>query len=138
MGANGDRYDDIVIGEAMADLAQHGKTPHDIQKFSLDRFDSYYQHLFLWQHAKQELVGAYRLGFTDQILKQYGPKGLYTNQLFRFKPEFVQQLSTAIEFGRSFIRSEYQKKLSNLLFLWKAVGAPAHRGQGVQGLRLGA
>ncbi|MHC4717236.1 MAG: lysophospholipid acyltransferase family protein, partial [Planctomycetota bacterium] len=88
----------------------------------LDRFDSYYRHLFLWQHDKQELVGAYRLGLTDEILKQYGPKGLYTNQLFRFKPEFVQQLSTAIEFGRSFIRSEYQKKLSNLLFLWKAVG----------------
>jgi putative hemolysin len=88
----------------------------------LDRFDSYYRHLFLWQHAKQELVGAYRLGFTDEILKQYGPKGLYTNQLFRFKPEFVQQLSTAIEFGRSFIRVEYQKKLSNLIFLWKAVG----------------
>lgn len=88
----------------------------------LDRFDSYYRHLFLWQHAKQELVGAYRLGLTDEILKQYGPKGLYTNQLFRFKPEFLQKLSTAIEFGRSFIRSEYQKKHSNLLLLWRAVG----------------
>ena len=40
MGANGDRHDDIVIGEAMADLAQHGETPHNIQKFRLDRFGS--------------------------------------------------------------------------------------------------
>jgi hypothetical protein len=28
----------------------------------LDSFDSYYLHLFLWNHASGELVGAYRLG----------------------------------------------------------------------------
>ncbi len=88
----------------------------------LDRFDSYYYHLFLWNHARRELIGAYRLGLTDEIIEQYGPRGLYTNQLFRFKPEFIQYLSTAIELGRSFIRAEYQRKLNSLMLLWKGVG----------------
>ena len=88
----------------------------------LDQFDSYYHHLFLWNHAKRELIGAYRLGLTDEIIERYGPRGLYTNQLFRFKPEFIRYLSTAIELGRSFIRAEYQRKLNSLMLIWKGVG----------------
>ena len=34
----------------------------------LDRFDRYYWHLFAWNHARQEVVGAYRLGVTPEIL----------------------------------------------------------------------
>ena len=90
--------------------------------FDLDRFDSYYRHLFLWNNARQELIGAYRLGLTDEILKRYGPQGLYTNQLFRFKPEFIHHLSTAMEMGRSFIRPEYQRKLNSLMLLWRGIG----------------
>jgi putative hemolysin len=88
----------------------------------LDRFDQDYYHLFLWDRAANQLVGAYRLGLTDRILADHGPKGLYTNQLFRFKPEFVRRLSHAIEFGRSFIRPEYQKKFNSLMLLWKGIG----------------
>lgn len=88
----------------------------------LDRFDDYYLHLFLWNHAASELVGAYRLGLVDHILRQLGPKGLYTSELFRYKPEFVSQLSRAIEFGRSFIRSEYQKKYNSLILIWRGIG----------------
>lgn len=88
----------------------------------LDRFDDYYLHLFLWNHAASELVGAYRLGLVDQILHQFGPKGLYTSALFRYKFEFVSQLSRAIEFGRSFIRSEYQKKHNSLMLIWRGIG----------------
>jgi putative hemolysin len=91
-------------------------------EIDLDRFDSYYHHLFLWNHAKRELIGAYRLGLTDEIIDRYGPQGLYTNQLFRFKPEFMRYLSTAIELGRSFIRAEYQRKLNSLMLLWRGVG----------------
>jgi putative hemolysin len=88
----------------------------------IDRFDTYYQHLFLWHVPRQELVGAYRLGLTDQILADKGPTGLYTHQLFKFKPEFIEHLRHAIEFGRSFIRSEYQKKFHSLMLLWKGIG----------------
>jgi len=88
----------------------------------LDQFDTYYLHLFLWNQQQRELVGAYRLGLTDQILKHYGPAGLYTNQLFRYKPEFLGRLNNSIEVGRSFIRSEYQKKFSSLKLIWRGIG----------------
>lgn len=89
----------------------------------LDRFDAYYLHLFLWNHASGELVGAYRLGLSDAIMKLYGVQGLYTNQLFRYKPALLEQLNRSIEFGRSFIRPEYQKKFNSLMLLWKGIGA---------------
>ncbi len=93
------------------------------QSIDLDRFDDYYLHLFLWNHATSELVGAYRMGLVDHILHQYGPKGLYTSELFHFKPAFVDQLTHAIEVGRSFIRSEYQKKYNSLILIWRGIGA---------------
>jgi putative hemolysin len=89
----------------------------------LDRFDDHYQHLFLWNHASDELVGAYRLGLTDIILAHCGTRGLYTNQLFRYKPALLKRLTCAIEFGRSFIRHEYQRKFNSLMLLWKGIGA---------------
>jgi putative hemolysin len=89
----------------------------------LDRFDAYYLHLFLWNHASGELVGAYRLGLSDVIMRVYGVQGLYTNQLFRYKPALLEQLNRSIEFGRSFIRLEYQKKFNSLMLLWKGIGA---------------
>ncbi|MEJ2473565.1 MAG: lysophospholipid acyltransferase family protein [Desulfobacterales bacterium] len=89
----------------------------------LDRFDAYYRHLFLWNHASGELVGAYRLGLSDAIMRVYGVQGLYTNQLFRYKPALLEQLNRSVEFGRSFIRPEYQKKFNSLMLLWKGIGA---------------
>jgi putative hemolysin len=88
----------------------------------LDRFDQNYRHLFLWNHAADELVGAYRLGLTDRILAEHGMSGLYTSQLFRFKSGLFQRLQVSIEFGRSFIRPEYQKKFNSLMLLWKGIG----------------
>ena len=91
------------------------------KSIDLDEFDGHYLHLFLWNHRQRELVGGYRLGFTDQILRRYGPQGLYTNQLFRFKPEFLERLTCSIECGRSFVRSEYQKKFNRLTLIWKGI-----------------
>jgi putative hemolysin len=89
----------------------------------LDRFDAHYLHIFLWNQAMGELVGAYRLGLTDVILQSRGAHGLYTNQLFRYKSALLKRLTRAIEFGRSFIRLEYQRKFNSLLLLWKGIGA---------------
>jgi hypothetical protein len=88
----------------------------------LDHFDAHYIHLFLWNHTTSEVVGAYRLGLVDRILEDFGPKGLYTNTLFRFKPDFMSRLPPAIEFGRSFIRPEYQKKFNCLVLIWRGIG----------------
>ncbi|MBW2611438.1 MAG: lysophospholipid acyltransferase family protein [Deltaproteobacteria bacterium] len=102
-------------------------TYRDVQEgtgrsLDLDRFDAYYLHLFLWNQATSELIGAYRMGLVDQILKMHGQKGLYTSTLFRFEPGFMDQLGGAIEFGRSFVRPEYQKKFNSLILIWRGIG----------------
>lgn len=92
------------------------------QPADLDRFDPHYLHLFLWNQKKSELVGAYRLGLTDIILQNQGAKGLYTTTLFKFKRPLLDILKGAIEIGRSFVRSEYQKEYSCLALLWRGIG----------------
>jgi putative hemolysin len=87
----------------------------------LDRFDSSYWHLVLWNKAKRELVGAYRAANTQEIIAQHGIKGLYTNTLFHYKPELFERLGPALELGRSFVRPEYQRQYAPLLMLWKAI-----------------
>jgi len=92
------------------------------QPVDLDRFDGYYLHLCLWNRAKSELVGAYRFGLADRILRERGVQGLYTTTLFKFKRPLLARLEHAVEMGRSFIRSEYQKEYNCLSLLWRGVG----------------
>ena len=91
------------------------------EEIDLDKYDRYYEHLFLWDESKQRIAGAYRLGRADMILREYGPKGLYTNTLFMFEKPFLANLESAVEMGRSFITKEYQKSLSSLPLLWKGI-----------------
>lgn len=91
------------------------------QEVDLDKYDRYYQHLFLWDEDRQQIAGAYRLGRADIILREYGPKGLYTNTLFVFEKPFLAHLESAVEMGRSFITKEYQRNLSSLPLLWKGI-----------------
>ena len=87
----------------------------------LDRFDQYYLHLFIWNQAAREVVGAYRLGLVDVIRERFGAKGLYTRTLFRFKRGFLAKLGPALEVGRSFVRLEYQRKPTCLSLLWRGI-----------------
>ena len=88
----------------------------------LDRFDSYYLHLFAWKKSERQIVGAYRLGQTDEILAKYGKKGLYTSTLFRLQDAFFRRIGPALELGRSFVRLECQGALNALPLLWKGIG----------------
>lgn len=88
----------------------------------LDRFDEHYQHVLLWSRANSELVGAYRLGATTDILPESGVRGFYTNTLFRYQPALFERIGPAIELGRSFVRPEYQREYAPLLTLWKGIG----------------
>ena len=89
----------------------------------LDDFDRHYLHLFIWRKGTREVVGAYRLGQSDKILKNFGPSGLYTlHSLLRLKKPLLDQLNPALELGRSFVRAEYQKSYA-LLLLWKGIAA---------------
>lgn len=87
----------------------------------LDEYDEYYLHLFIWESCKQELVGAYRMGQSDEILKSRGLAGLYTHGLFQFQPELLDAINPALEMGRSFIRAEYQRNASSMFLLWKGI-----------------
>ncbi|MEI7899197.1 MAG: lysophospholipid acyltransferase family protein [bacterium] len=89
----------------------------------LDAFDDYYSHLFMWNTARQEIVGSYRLGLTDKILAEYGVYGLYTRTLFKFDERLMEKIPPAIEMGRSFIRAEYQKAYTSLFLLWRGISA---------------
>jgi putative hemolysin len=89
----------------------------------LDEFDSYYLHLFLWNRAAREVVGAYRLGQSDLILHNFGEKGFYTGTLFAYRSGFLKRINPAIEMGRSFVRREYQRSYAPLMLLWRGIGA---------------
>jgi putative hemolysin len=88
----------------------------------LDAFDHHYLHLFVWNEAKRDLVGAYRLGLTDEIIPRLGVGGLYTSTLFHYRRGMLDKLTPGIELGRSFVRPEYQKEYAPLLLLWKGIG----------------
>lgn len=87
----------------------------------LDRFDSHYDHLFLWNQEAGEVVGAYRLGRGDEIWERLGAHGLYTNTLFDYEPDFFASINPALELGRTFVRDEYQKSFPPLFLLWKGI-----------------
>lgn len=89
----------------------------------LDQFDNYYDHLFCIDTDKKELVGAYRVGKTDEIFAAKGMRGLYTYSLFHYTQDLLDQLGPSLEMGRSFVRPEYQKTYWPLLSLWKGIGA---------------
>jgi putative hemolysin len=92
------------------------------KSLDLDRFDSHYMHLFIWNAEAGEIVGGYRVGATDRILERHGRKGLYSSTLFESRLEFFRRLGPALELGRSFVRPEYQRSYSPLLLLWKGIG----------------
>lgn len=92
------------------------------RSIDLDTFDYDYLHLFIWSKARGEVVGAYRLGATDELLPAKGRLGLYTSTLFNYEAELLRRLDPALEMGRSFVRAEYQRSFAPLLLLWKGIG----------------
>ncbi len=87
----------------------------------LDKFDTYYYHLFLWDDAEQCIVGAYRMGMGSEIFPEYGIDGFYLQDLFRVEPELHGMMKNSIEMGRAYITKEYQQKPMPLFLLWKGI-----------------
>lgn len=89
-----------------------------------DNFDLTYTHLFVYDHTKLAIIGAYRMGQTDKLLAQSGNvDNLYLSQMFEFQPTFVNQTQPCLEMGRSFVDSEAQRSFHGLLLLFKGIGA---------------
>jgi len=88
----------------------------------IDRFDSYYEQLILWDKDDLEIVGAYRFANTRKIIAEQGCDGLYTASLFQFDQSMQPYLAAGLELGRSFVQPRYCGKRS-LEYLWYGIGA---------------
>ncbi|MCS6972679.1 MAG: lysophospholipid acyltransferase family protein [Leptospiraceae bacterium] len=92
------------------------------KRIDLDDFDSYYQHIVLWDESRLEVVGAYRLAPGDVVYRRFGISGFYTSTLFRFSEEFEKYLPQSVELGRSFVQPSYWNSQA-LDYLWHGIGA---------------
>lgn len=92
------------------------------RELDLDRFDQHYLHLFVWHRQRNQLIGAYRMGLTDELIRRSGIKGLYTSTLFNYPSSIIEQIGPALELGRSFVRREDQTAHMPLMLLWRGIG----------------
>lgn len=87
-----------------------------------DRFDQTYVQLFVWDNQERALVGAYRLGKTDELRARGGSASIYLSQMFQFEDAFHDAAPPSLELGRSFIVPEHQKSYHALYLLWQGIG----------------
>lgn len=88
----------------------------------IDKFDKYYHHIVLWDDFGLEIVGSYRIGNGQQIMKQFGVEGFYNFGQFTFANEFHEIMENGMELGRSFIQQKYWGSKA-LVYLWQGVAA---------------
>ncbi|MDC0603410.1 lysophospholipid acyltransferase family protein [Aliiglaciecola sp.] len=88
-----------------------------------DHFDATYTQLFVVNEQQQKIVGAYRMGRTDELLKDGDLSKLYLAKMFKFGPQFVNQQRPCLELGRSFLIPDYQRSFQGLYLLWRGIGA---------------
>lgn len=91
------------------------------KSIDLEKYDIYYNHLFIWDIDKKKIAGSYRIGKGKDILNQYGKNGFYISSLFKIKNGFLSVLEKSLELGRSFIVKEYQRQPLSLFLLWKGI-----------------
>lgn len=87
-----------------------------------DKFDATYMHLFIFDQKNEEIIGAYRIGQSDILLKGNDVSQLYLSQMFTFQAEFINQQQPCLEMGRSFIIEKHQNSFHGLLLLWRGIG----------------
>ncbi|MES9990607.1 MAG: lysophospholipid acyltransferase family protein [Candidatus Thiodiazotropha sp.] len=88
----------------------------------IDKYDTHYRHLVLWDDNELEVVGSYRIGEAGTIIKEQGMQGLYTASLFKFDDIFTPYAEQAIELGRSFVQPRYWGSRA-LDYLWQGLGS---------------
>ena len=91
------------------------------KSLDLDEFDPHYHHLFVWYEASREIVGAYRVGFTSDLIAQRGVASLYTHNLFEFDASLFERLGPSLEMGRSFVHPAWQGNTRILRLLWAGI-----------------
>ncbi|RDZ29787.1 GNAT family N-acetyltransferase [Lysobacter silvisoli] len=92
------------------------------RRLDVDVYDSWYEHIVLWDAGATKIAGAYRIARGAQVLAERGLAGLYTASLFRYADDTVPRLAQGMELGRSFVTPEYWGSRS-IDYLWQGIGA---------------
>jgi len=91
-------------------------------RLDVDLYDSWYEHIVLWDAAASKIAGAYRLARGSAVLPERGLAGLYTASLFEYGDDALPRLQQGMELGRSFVAPEYWGSRS-IDYLWQGIGA---------------
>lgn len=94
------------------------------QRRDLDKFDSAYEHLIIWNDEDLEIMGSYRITPTQRLFKDTDIPDtvkLYTDDLFDYQGD-LKWLREGLELGRSFVQPRYWGSRS-LDYLWQGIGA---------------
>jgi putative hemolysin len=95
-------------------------------RLDVDLYDSWYEHIVLWDDAASRIAGAYRLARGSAVLREHGLAGLYTASLFDYSDDALPRLRQGLELGRSFVAPEYWGSRS-IDYLWQGIGAYLQR-----------
>lgn len=88
----------------------------------LDAWDSWYEHIVLWDDEASKVAGAYRIARGAPVLAAHGLRGLYTASLFNYGEGAVARIAQGMELGRSFVAPEYWGS-RGIDYLWQGIGA---------------
>ena len=100
-------------------------------RLDVDLYDSWYEHIVLWDAVASKVAGAYRLARGAVVLPERGLAGFYTASLFDYAGDALPRMQQGMELGRSFVAPEYWGSRS-IDYLWQGIGAFLSRHPGVR------
>ena len=92
------------------------------RRLDLDDYDTWYEHIVLWDGPATRVVGAYRVARGAPVLAERGLAGFYTAALFRYGEAMLPRIAAGMELGRSFVVPDYWGSRS-IDYLWQGIGA---------------
>ncbi len=93
------------------------------KRLDMDKFDSHYSHIIVWNELDLDIVGSYRIVNGANIPSEFNEHAFYTSTLFHFNDDFKSNyLPYSIELGRSFVQQKYWNT-NALSYLWQGIGA---------------
>lgn len=92
------------------------------KRLDLDAYDTWYDHIVLWDGEALEVAGAYRVAPGERVYAERGLEGFYSASLFTYPCHLLPRLVQGMELGRSFVAPAYQGSRS-LDYLWLGIGA---------------
>lgn len=99
--------------------------------FDTDAYDTWYEHIVLWDERQKQVAGAYRISRGAQVLAERGIGGWYTASLFEYSEKAIARIAQGMELGRSFVVPAYWGGRS-IDYLWQGIGAYLAQHPGVR------